>query len=90
MYVGCNLKAEKPAQDDDALRKKRQEAVRLYCAQLEQRLRLEAEVEQLHELAIDWAALLMALAGYHQHDRGEWRKRRERPLATKQSKNSDG
>ncbi len=76
IYVGSNRQAAKPADEDDARRNQRLEAARMFRAHHTQRLRLEETVEQLHRATTDWADLVMALAGYHRHDRGGWRKRR--------------
>jgi hypothetical protein len=39
---------------------------------------LDADLEQLDDMADQFVRLALFAAGYHQHDRGEWRKRRER------------
>ena len=39
---------------------------------------LDAALDRLYDAADQLARLALSAAGYHQHDRGQWRKRRDR------------
>ena len=76
-YVGGGILGELAAQMDAERRRRRQEEE---TARREERERLDALVAPLEELCeaaeiIAHAALVAS--GYHRHNRGEWRKRRE-------------
>jgi hypothetical protein len=75
-YFGAGL-AGKVAADEDATRRQRQQrgvAARLAEQQREAEL-LEA-FEELDATTDTLARAVLATAGYHQHHRGEWRRRR--------------
>jgi hypothetical protein len=75
-YVGSGEAAELAAQMDATNRAKREterEARRAEKAELDA---LDARVTELDELADQLAHAALMAAGFHQHKRGEWRKRR--------------
>jgi hypothetical protein len=77
-YVGGGVLGELAAQMD-AERHQQREAQK--AAQREERERLDALVaplEELYEAAEVIARAALIASGYHRHNRGEWRKRRER------------
>ena len=76
-YIGTGKLAQAVALTDEL---ERQDRKALADAQREERARLDAldtKVLQLDEFADLLARAVLINAGYHQHDRGEWRKRRE-------------
>ncbi len=77
-YIGTGLAAELAGRRDAGERAEQQRRTALWRVE---RDRLDAADRALGELcdlseALARGALL--LAGYHRHDRGEWRRRRER------------
>ncbi len=78
-YFGTGPVADIVAQWDEQQRHEREEEAE---ALREERQRLEALEEPVTELcdaAESLARAALVAAGYRQHNRGEWRKRRERP-----------
>ena len=78
-YFGTGPVADIVAQWDEQKRRGREEEAE---ALREERQRLEALEEPVKELcdtAETLARAALVAAGYRQHHRGEWRKRRERP-----------
>ncbi len=77
-YVGNGPSGELAARIDAEKRQRHQEKMAPRKEERERLNALMAPVEELCEAAevISRAALLAS--GYHQHNRGEWRKRRER------------
>ena len=75
-YVGCGPAAELIAQMEALERERRDEERRAAREAEERRCALEAPVRQLCEAAELWAQVALVAAGYHRHDRGEWRRRR--------------
>ena len=76
-YIGTGRVAELVAQTDALERKQRQAecaALRAVRSELEA---LDASVKELNDLADLLARAALLAAGFHQHKRGEWRKRRE-------------
>jgi len=76
-YVGGGLLGELAARMDAEGRRRREERE---AAQREERERLDAlvaPVEELCEAAEVIARAALLASGYHRHNRGEWRKRRE-------------
>jgi hypothetical protein len=76
-YVGGGILGELAAQMDAERRRQRKEEE---VAQREERGRLDALVaplEELCEAAEIIARAALVASGYHRHNRGEWRKRRE-------------
>jgi hypothetical protein len=75
-YVGSGEVAELAAQADAVnrtLREAEQKARRAEKAELEA---LDAPLSELNDLADQLACAALMAAGFHQHKRGEWRKRR--------------
>jgi hypothetical protein len=75
LYLGNNPVAELAARDAELRRAERQ-------ARAHSQGRLEAAeavTRELAELTDLLARAALVVAGYHRHDRGAWRKRRERP-----------
>ena len=75
LYLGTGPVAELAAQDAELRRAERQARARSQ-ARLEA---AEAASRELVELADLLARAALVAAGYHRHDRGAWRRRRERP-----------
>jgi nucleotide-binding universal stress UspA family protein len=77
-YIGSGPMAELCALQDEAERRRREEAARAGRAEKESLERLDGTAGEICELAelLNRAALIAA--GYRQHNRGEWRKPRER------------
>jgi hypothetical protein len=76
-YVGGGILGELAAQMDAERRRRRQEEE---AARREERERLDAltvPIEELCEAAEIITRAALVASGYHQHNRGEWRKRRE-------------
>jgi hypothetical protein len=76
-YVGGGRVAELVAQMD-AIKRQQREAER--AARLAERAELDAldaPLDELNDLAELLARAALAAAGFHQHKRGEWRRRRE-------------
>ena len=77
-YIGTGRLAQAIALMDELERQDRQAVA---DARREERARLDAldvKVVELDEFADLLARAVLINAGYHQHNRGEWRKRRER------------
>src|SRR5262249_51180929 len=81
-YVGAGRLAELAAERDALLRCRRRaerEAAAVERGELEA---LGGPLNELHDLAELAARAALRAAGYHQHKRGEWRKRREQVAPT--------
>lgn len=78
-YVGGGVLGELAAQMDAERRQRRQEEEASRREERERLDALSAPVEELCEAAEVIACAAMVASGYHQHNRGEWRKRREQP-----------
>ena len=74
LYLGNGAVAELGARDAELRRAERRARARSQ-ARLEA---AEAATRELAELADLLARAALVAAGYHRHDRGNWRKRRER------------
>jgi hypothetical protein len=75
-YVGTGALAELAAEMDALDRQRRKvemEAWRVECERIEA---LESPVEELCEVTEVLAQVALYAAGYHRHNRGEWRKKR--------------
>lgn len=70
--------AEFAAQMDEEDRQRREEEARAWREEKERLEALEAPIEELCEAAEILIHAALVAAGYHQHKRGEWRKRRRR------------
>lgn len=77
-YVGYGPIAELVALRDEAERRRREEEVRAWREEREELERLDAEAGEMCELAELLSRAALVTAGYRQHQRGEWRKPRER------------
>jgi hypothetical protein len=80
-YVGGGPLAELAAQTDALLRQERELKAQELRRQKEALAALDAELAALCEQVDLVARAALLAAGYHQHKRGEWRKRRERDRA---------
>lgn len=76
-YVGCGPLASIAAEIDALARANRTEA-------LDERQRLHSELERLaalvtslHQVCDHFAKAALLINGFHQHKRGEWRKKRD-------------
>ena len=75
-YVGGGVLGELAARMDTLERLQREEEAAAWKEEREQMEALEAPVEELCEAAELLAKAALVAAGYHQHKRGEWRKKR--------------
>lgn len=76
-YVGCGVLGEIAALEDEYERRVREEEAAYLREEGERLDALEEPVDELCETAEVLARAALVAAGYHQHNRGEWRKRRE-------------
>jgi hypothetical protein len=76
-YVGTGAAAELAAQMDAINRADRQAERDAWRAEREEAEALDAGVRELDELADLLARAALLVAGYRQHKRGEWRRKRE-------------
>jgi hypothetical protein len=77
-YVGAGLAAQLAAQLDDRKRRQRQAQRAARRAEQAELDALDGPVNELCDLADLVARAALEAAGFHQHKRGEWRKRRVR------------
>ena len=75
-YVGGGALGEIAARMDALERRRREEEAALWREERERLEALESITEELYEAAETLANAELVAAGYHQHKRGEWRKRR--------------
>ena len=78
-YVGAGPGAEAVALLDAIERAERRERAEAWRAERDRLEAADRAVTELCELTEVLASGMLLLAGYHRHDRGEWRKRREHP-----------
>ena len=76
VYVGCGRVGEEAAKEDADRR-----AARFASRQAEKQRRLafeaaQAQLAALYDVATDLLKKSFTAAGYHQHNRGSWRKKR--------------
>lgn len=76
-YVGGGILGELAAQMDALERERREEQAARWKEEQEELDALEAPVEELSEASDLLVRAALLASGYHQHNRGEWRKRRE-------------
>jgi hypothetical protein len=76
-YLGSGLEAQAAAAADDLRRLGREIAARERHAEQARRREAEAPLLHLCELTDVLARAALVAAGYHRHDRGEWRRCRE-------------
>ena len=77
-YVGGGLLGQLAARIDSDERRRREEKAALWRQERESLEALDGLTEELYEAAEVLAKAALLAAGYHQHRRGEWRKRRGR------------
>ena len=75
-YVGGGILGELAAQTDALERRQREEEAALLREERERLETLAGLTEELYQAAEVLAKAALIAAGYHQHKRGEWRKRR--------------
>src|SRR5215218_9715632 len=78
-YVGTGPLAKLAALMDEEDRLGRKEESKAWRAERERLEAMEAPITELCEIAETLARAALLAAGYHQHNRGEWRKRRVGP-----------
>jgi hypothetical protein len=78
-YVGAGLVGELAATLDAADRREREAKRRERREEQARHEALEEQVKGVCEAAELWARIALLAAGYHRHERGEWRKRRGEP-----------
>lgn len=84
IYAGAGAAGEQAA-DDDAQRRAQAESDARFERQLEQRrVAAEAPLAELCQQTDKLVHACLLAAGYHQHDRSSWRRRRERRNPTVQ------
>ncbi len=81
-YVGTGPHAELAAQYDALDRLRREEEARVWREERERLEALDRETRELNDLAELLAHAALLAAGYRQHERGEWRRPRERDKPT--------
>ncbi len=81
-YVGTGPFAELAAQYDALDRLRREEEARVWREERERLEALDAETRELNDLAELLTRAALLAAGYRQHERGEWRRPRERDKPT--------
>jgi hypothetical protein len=77
-YVGTGPLADLAAELDTEERWQREERRRAWREECERLEALEQSIEELCEASEILARATLVAAGYRQHNRGEWRKRREK------------
>ena len=75
-YIGTGPLAELAAKTDALKRLRREEEAKAWREERESLKALDQSVEELYEAAEILARATLLAAGYHQHNRGEWRKKR--------------
>jgi hypothetical protein len=75
-YVGGGVLGEMAAQMDAEERQRRKEAAADWREERQNLEALDAHVEELYGMAEILSRAVLVAAGYHQHNRGEWRLRR--------------
>lgn len=78
-YVGGGILGELAARVDAEERQRREEEAAYRREERERLDALSVPVEELCDAAEVIARAALLASGYHQHNRGEWRKRREQP-----------
>jgi hypothetical protein len=76
-YVGGGILGELAAQLDALERERREEQAARWKEEQEELDALQATVEELSEASDLLVRAALLASGYRQHNRGEWRKRRE-------------
>ena len=78
-YCGTGRVAELCAQLDALARERRADERQDRTVERDRLGALEAQTVELIQLTDALVAATLTVAGYHRHDRGAWRRRRERP-----------
>jgi hypothetical protein len=78
-YLGTGRVAELSARLDDLTRERRAIERQDRAAERARCEVLEAQTLELIQLTDALVAATLTVAGYHRHDRGAWRRRRDRP-----------
>ena len=81
-YLGGGKRGRTAAARDAKQRARRQAEAARWRATRQELDDLNAQVAHCYELIELLARAALVAAGYHQHDRGEWRRRREEPTRT--------
>ncbi len=76
-YIGGGLLGELAAQMDADTRQRREEESAALREDKQRTAELEEPIDELCESTDLLVKAALLAAGYHQHNRGEWRKRRE-------------
>ena len=77
-YVGTGLPAQLAGRRDAEKRARQQRQSALWRAERDDLDAVDRALGELCDLSEALARGALLLAGYHRHDRGEWRRRRER------------
>jgi hypothetical protein len=77
-YCGAGLLGELAAREDERRRRERAEARARLHRERDAAAAATAAHEELSRAADALMAAALIAAGYHRHDRGQWRKRRDR------------
>lgn len=75
-YVGGGVRGETAARMDAQARRSKEEEAASWREEREQLEALDSLTAELYEAAEVLAEATLLASGYHQHKRGEWRKRR--------------
>jgi len=75
-YIGCGKMAEMLAKMDSLEREQREAEAEKFRAMQAKMEKLDEQVEELCDIADLFARMTLLANGYHQHNRGDWRKRR--------------
>lgn len=76
-YIGTGPLAQLAAKLDAEQRARREAKAAAWRAEKAQLEALDGLMNELHKMANFMTQATLTLAGYHQHNRGEWRRRRE-------------
>ena len=77
-YVGGGIAGEYAAELDAAARRKRQQELDRERELQRKAKEFDKEIEEFDSAADDVARVILLVAGNHQHNRGEWRRRHGR------------
>lgn len=77
-YVGGGMIGTLAARMDAEERERRKEEAQVHKAQRREMEALAEPVEELSQAAEILARAALLAAGYHRHERGEWRRRRDK------------
>jgi len=83
-YVGAGIRGEIAARMDAKERQRREEEAAAWREEQERLEELAGLVDELCEAVETVARATLLAAGFRQHKRGEWRRRRERGTNTKE------